>query len=294
MEDKSIVKRGFRYYKVDDKIISSMVDRGYEINENNIIEVKSKDEKQLKADLKSATIEVLAIEAKRYFTNIATSSEETSNPQNTTEWELDRFGIINASNSIFKSDGKPIDDLDGYASKKASELLFLKASEELRFELSYSDDFMITKRSNKSMDRGHELEPLSKKKWLNSNPDWIEIETNMIKSDNARIGASIDLLAMHIESGEYKIIEIKNPKFSNYLKNHKTGYLNSKYKAQVQVQMLITGIHKASIVIDYPAYKQQIAEVELDIEFCVNAMQTHKRYLILLQEYIELTKELKL
>jgi hypothetical protein len=57
---------------------------------------------------------------------------------------------------------------------------------------------------------------------------------------------------------------------------------------------LISGIHEAELVVDYPNYKQIITKHELDIEFVVNAMQTHKEYILLYNEYLELEKELRL
>jgi hypothetical protein len=144
------------------------------------------------------------------------------------------------------------------------------------------------------MDRGHELEPISKKKWLDNNINYIEIETNMFKSEKGLIGVSLDLLALDIINNTYKIVEIKNPKFSTYLKHYKTKHLDVKYKTQLQLQMLVTGIHKAELVVDYPGYKQIVTEYELDIEFVVNAMQTHKKFMELYNEYLEIEKELRL
>jgi hypothetical protein len=144
------------------------------------------------------------------------------------------------------------------------------------------------------MERGHELEPESIAKWLKNNPNYIEIESNMIKSQKGMIGVSLDLLALDITNNTYKIVEIKNPKFSSYLKHHKTRYLDVRYKAQIQLQMLISGIHQSELVVDYPNYKQIVTEHEFDVEFVVNAMQTHKQYMSLYREYLEIEKELRL
>jgi hypothetical protein len=290
---EDIKASGKRFFEVDERIIKSITDRGYGVNDK-IIEIHYKEESQLKQDLKSATLEAMAIEAKEYFTEIALASKETENPQNSVEWEEDRLGVINGSLSIFKGNGKAIDDLDSYASKKVTETVFLNANEELRFELSYSDGILTKKRSTTLMDRGHELEPESIEKWLENNPNYIEIESNMIKSDKGMIGVSLDLLALDIANNTFKIVEIKNPKFSSYIKHYKTRYLDVRYKAQIQLQMLISGIHEAELVIDYPNYKQIITKHELDIEFVVNAMQTHKQYMNLYREYLEIEKELRL
>ena len=289
-----IKKTARRFYEIEEMLIEPMVHRGYEVNENLIIEIPFKEEPQLKTDLTSATMETLAEEAKEYFTKIALASYETEASQNSEEWAFDRLGVINASLSIFKSTGKPIDDLDSYVAKKVTEGVYLKADESVRFELSYSDGIGVESKSTRGMERGHELEPHSIEKWLDNNSDYIQIESNMIKSDVGLIGASIDLLALNIIDGTHKIVEIKNPKHSTYLRHGKTKYLSTRYKSQIQIQMLISGVHDAELVVDYPEYRQVVTKMELDIEFVVNAMQTHKRYMSLFDEYMQLDEELRL
>ena len=76
-----IKKTARRFYEIEEMLIEPMVHRGYEVNENLIIEIPFKEEPQLKTDLTSATMETLAGEAKEYFTKIALASYETEAPQ---------------------------------------------------------------------------------------------------------------------------------------------------------------------------------------------------------------------
>lgn len=151
--------------------------------------------------------------------------------QRTKEWYKARLGRFTASGiSALLGEKlthkKTMDSIENYAFKKAVETVF-----------GVEDDRFISE----DMQRGISQEPLAFELFKESKKyDFIEVEETGFHKYKQHAGASPDGLV-----SDNSVLEIKCPRRLNFFKVLATNEIDSKYMAQMQMQMLCTNSENA-------------------------------------------------
>lgn len=165
--------------------------------------------------------------------------------QRSPEWFAARLGIPTASNfdRLITSTGKPSASADGYINQLVAERV-TGASVEVKV--------------TEAMQRGTDLEPEARS-LFEFITDLVVTEAPLCLHDILDAGASPDAFI-----GDDSLLEIKCPSGHTHVEYLRDGYLPSKYIAQVQGQLWITGKVKAHFLSYHPDFKPLMVVVQRD------------------------------
>lgn len=175
-------------------------------------------------------------------------------PQGTTEWYQDRLGLWTASffDKAITSTGK--------RSTQSEEVINRLVAERI---IGRPDDTF----QSEAMLRGKELESEALS-FINFALNLDLQPTGFIRSLEYEYGCSADATDLSNETG----LEMKCPSLHTHIEYITSGKLPSKYRAQVQGGMLVTGFKKWIFMSYHPDVKPLIIEVERDEEY-IQAMK---------------------
>lgn len=238
---------------------------------------QSNQEKQVKLSFKKVIEEENAKKLDRELLKLKRVFREDNQGQGA--WKFDRLGLITGSNNPFRTDGTPIPTLDNYCRKKAVEQFYkeMMLEEESKngivlSEITQTD--LTESRKTKMMERGNLLEDMAMDKFLQDNPKYELTSYGLCNLEGRKLGASPDGLVVDILTGETFAVEIKNPMLSSYLGELTSQTEFARYKAQLQMEMLVLGVEKAIFIVNYPEMKQLVTIVPLDKVFIGNMLNT--------------------
>jgi len=165
--------------------------------------------------------------------------------QRSPEWFAARLGIPTASNfdRLITSTGKPSASADGYINQLVAERV-TGASVEVKV--------------TEAMQRGTDLEPEARS-LFEFITDLVVTEAPLCLHDILDAGASPDAFI-----GDDSLLEIKCPSGHTHVEYLRDGCLPSKYVAQVQGQLWITGKVKAHFLSYHPDFKPLMVVVQRD------------------------------
>ena len=168
--------------------------------------------------------------------------------QRSPEWFQARLGIPTASNfdRLITSTGKPSASADGYINQLVAERVTGAAVEV---------------KVTEAMQRGTDLEPEARS-LFEFVTDLVVTEAPLCLHDILDAGASPDAFI-----GDDSLLEIKCPSGHTHVEYLRDGCLPSKYIAQVQGQLWITGKVKAHFLSYHPDFKPLMVVVPRDEMF---------------------------
>jgi putative phage-type endonuclease len=172
--------------------------------------------------------------------------------QGSDEWLQARVGVLTAS--IFADIITPT---KGEIAKKIDDVAFNLAVEKITGEREESY-------TNAAMQRGNDLEPIAREAYEQHKLELVE-EVGLMLSDCGNYGYSPDGLI-----GDDGLIEIKCPLANTHASYLLSNELPSKYKAQVQGGLFVSGRKWCDFVSYHPSFGAKslmIVRVERDEEF---------------------------
>jgi len=191
-------------------------------------------------------------------------------PQRTPEWYLDRLGVWTASffDSAITTTGKASTSSDNVNNRLVAEIIAGRPDD------TFQSDAMM---------RGAELEDKALG-FINFSHDYNFSKCGLIKSTDYDFGCSPDGIDLENSIG----LELKAPSLHTHIEYISSGSLPSKYKAQIQGAMLVTGFSKWVFMSYYPELKPLVITIERDEEY-IKAMKE-----ILIKNCIAVQTKLKL
>jgi len=180
--------------------------------------------------------------------------KESTNPQNSESWLLDRLGKITASNApkLITKTGKK--------SSSAEELINRAVAERI---IGKPEETYVSP----AMERGSDLED-SALDFINFTYEFSFKKAGFLDSGKG-YGCSPDGIDHHKKIG----LEIKCPLSWNHLSYVVGGKLPDKYIQQIQFSLLVTGFDTWIFSSYHPDLKSFLVEVKRDEEY-INKMQT--------------------
>lgn len=191
--------------------------------------------------------------------------------QGTEEWFAARCGIPTAScfDKIITSTGKKSTQADTYLNQLIGESF-------VGVQPSYS---------NEAMERGKELEAEARGLFEFITDLEVQEVGLCYKDESKTVSCSPDGLI-----GDDSGLEIKCPNLSTHVGYLRDNKLPTKYVAQVQGSMYVTGRQSWYFMSFFPGMKPLIIEVKRDAEFCANLSKYLKDFSIELEKVKELLK----
>jgi len=168
--------------------------------------------------------------------------------QGSDEWLEARLGIPTASNfdKIITASGSRSAQANAYMGKLLGEFIQGEVEQGI-----YTDD----------MERGNRLEPMARAFYEAITGSYVD-EVGMVYLNKDKVvSCSPDGLM------DAKGLEIKCPKLGNHIGYTLDGKLPTKYKAQVQGSMWVTGLDQWDFMSYHPNYEPLIITVERDEKF---------------------------
>jgi len=165
--------------------------------------------------------------------------------QGSLEWKNCRLGIPTASNfdKIITASGSRSAQANAYMGKLLGEFIAGEPEQGV-----YTDD----------MERGNRLEPMARVFYSAITSNLVDEVGMVYLNEDKKIACSPDGLMTG------KGLEIKCPKLGNHIGYTLDGKLPSKYKAQVQGSIWVTGLDEWDFMSYHPDYKPLIITVERD------------------------------
>lgn len=193
-------------------------------------------------------------------------------PQRTPEWYLDRCGLPTASffDKYITTTGKASTSSVECNNRLVAELIAGKPDDTFQSE---------------AMLRGAELEDKALA-FLNFAHDYNFQKCGLVKSTEYAYGCSPDGIDLENKIG----LELKCPSLHTHIEYISNGSLPSKYKAQVQGAMLVTGFDKWVFMSYYPDLKPLIITVERDEDYIKAMKEILITNCILIQEKLKSVK----
>ena len=278
--------RGKRFYKIEDREIYLQACKQVSVNPNNDneLEINSKQEKFLKEFVDTLTMDKKLKELDEVLSSLTTTFREDN--QGTPQWKFERLGFISGSNNPFTTNGKLVPSWKEIASQKAVELFYKNISNyDLKEEIEITDLAGVKK--TPAMKRGNRLEVEARKKYI-AQTGYIPSSYGFCTLNQYHLGSSVDNIVTDPKSFDDIYAEYKSPSLKTYLDNLKYKKQVSKYYAQLQIGMLVMGVKKADLVIFYPQMRLQIERVEFDKEYIANLIESLKAYELELERGLEL------
>lgn len=261
-------KRLHRKYEVDEGFTPSFEHERV----GNIIEFDAKLEEQLKQEHEEHEEQLAkarGIETLEKIKGLHTAEIEL--PQRSAEWFRARAGIITGSDTPFNVDGKPIPTFDAYVFKKVATKFKYDMKPDYEEEESYS---------SQAMNDGNKLEGLAIERYEKQTGKKV-VQKGIYTVDDYPIGASPDGVAFDNDFNQ-NIVEVKNLQLNTFVAELINPTQAKKYKAQLQMEMLCSGIHKAELVLQCAFQSEKfellIYHIELDAEYISNMMETISLY----------------
>jgi putative phage-type endonuclease len=175
--------------------------------------------------------------------------------QRSPEWFAARCGVMSASNfdKLITSTGKPSTQIDGYINQMIADKI-----------IGYVPS-NGAEQPNAAMQRGTDMEPEARAYYeLIATP---VVEVGFCLHDEYEFGCSPDGLV-----GDDGLLEIKCPSAHTQIEYIKSNSIPSKYVAQVQGQMLVTGRKWCDFLSYHPDLKPLLVRVQRDADF-IRALQ---------------------
>lgn len=194
-------------------------------------------------------------------------------PQRTPEWYLERCGWWTASfyDSAITPTGKPSTSAENINNRLVAEMIAGKPDE------TFQSDAML---------RGVELEDEALR-FINLAHDFNFAKCGLVTSTEYNFGCSPDGIDLVSETG----LELKCPSLHTHIEYISYGSLPSKYKAQVQGSMLVTGFKQWVFMSYYPGIKPLIIIVERDEAYISTLKELLIKNCLLVQEKFKTVKE---
>lgn len=196
----------------------------------------------------------------------------SEHPQRSPEWYTDRLGVWSGSffDEAITPTGKASTSATNTNNRLVAEIISGRPDETFQSE---------------AMLRGVELEDKALA-FINFAHDYNFDKCGFVKSTDYSYGISPDGIDLKAEIG----LELKCPSLHTHIEYISNGSLPSKYKAQVQGAMLVTGFKQWVFMSYYPDMKPLIITVERDDEY-INAMREILiKNCILVQEKLKTVK----
>lgn len=266
MEKLTGAKRLHRKYKMQTDWRPSFE---YEEVEVSVIEFNAELEAKLKEEYVAHQKELMRAKAKDTLDRVKKiETKEVKVAQRSHEWFKERAGVITGSDTPFDINGKPIPTFMKYVYKKVADAF------KYEFIENHTEEDNV---QTKAMEDGNLLEPLALERYAKKTGLEVQ-EKGIYRLDGYHIGASPDAVA-YDENFNPRIIEIKNLQLNTYLNElMNPGTQEKKYKAQLQTEMLCSGIHTADFVIQSATMPERfellIYKIDLDAEYLANMIDT--------------------
>lgn len=257
-------KRLHRKYEVDEGFIPSFEHERV----CDIIEFDVKLEEQLKQEWQKHEEQLSKMKGLETLDKIKElHTSEKPLAQHSREWFRARASIITGSDTPFAIDGKPIPTFDAYVFKKVATKFKYETQDDYEEEESYS---------SQAMKDGNKLEDLAIERYEKQTGKTVQSK-GIYTVDDYPIGASPDGVAFDGDFNQ-NIVEVKNLQLNTFVAELMNPTQAKKYKAQLQMEMLCSGIHKAELVLQCAFQSEKfellIYPIELDAEYLSNMIET--------------------
>jgi len=212
--------------------------------------------------------------------------------QNSWEWLLARLGNISGSANPFGKDGKI--KLDSTKKKlpyqKAAEAIYRDNADE---EFVYMHKEFNSFGGNFATKRGHDLEPVIRKQFLENHPEFNNIEVGLAKLNLVPFlhYSPDDLLQEGLECNT--LLEIKSMDFWKFLlvqDDHQV--LVDEYYSQIQLGMFLFDLDKCYLVAGYERCENIEILVERDEMFIFNMVRELNWLLPRIEEIYQAKKDI--
>ena len=211
-------------------------------------------------------------------------THEDSATQGSKEWLESRIGLITASKTPFKLDGKPIPTFDDYINEKVAEA-FIKLNGGEQEEKMPPTQNMV---------RGTNFEKYAIERYEELTGRKVE-KRNLIVADTMKVGASPDGVTTD-EDGNIINVEVKSVLLKNYLGELVKQKVSNQYFIQVQVQMFLLDADYTDFLVQQSQragkpFELIIRRIERDELVVSNMIETIKEYEEKFEERLEILEK---